>query len=165
MDIGGGVGGTISSEQVGVFASYETEIADGLSLALHGKSGFARSRNFDFFDAIGNVQFNAFGASVSQSNAIAQGDKITFFASQPTAIRDGSASTRLNISSGGSGSHYATVDIPLAPSGRETELGIEYSANSIGGLEWSIKASRRFNALNVAGNGVNDVILGARKAF
>ena len=160
-----GDAGTLSSKHIGLDASYETARANGFSLAVHGQLGQARSQSNGFFDDIGDVRYTSLGASVSQENAFSSGDQLTLFANQPTAINSGAASTSLNISTGTSTPHYAQIDIPLAPNNRETEIGIEYSAEGYSGVDWALKASRRFNAANVEGNDLVNIAFGIRRSF
>ena len=132
---------------------------------MHGNSGIARGQFDSFFDEISSVRYNAIGASVSQPNSVLSGDNLTIFASQPTAINSGYAKASLNVAQSGSEANYAQVDIPLAPTYRETEIGFEYTAQGVSGLEWSLKVSRRFNASNVSRNDVDGFALGFRKSF
>ena len=162
MSLGGS--GNISSEHLGLEASYSTDLDDNLVVSLSGQSGVAHSTSNGFFDAIEDVRYSAVGASLTQSSAFTKGDQLSLFVSQPTAITSGSAQANLNLSAD-SGSHFAQVDIPLSPNNRETEIGFEYSIKDQSGFDWTVKASRRYNAANVSGNEIGDLALGIRRSF
>ena len=159
-----GDSGTINSDHIGFEAQFSTQVNPDLTLTLSGQSGVATSQSSGVFDGISPVTYDAIGARLSQQGALLANDTLSFFANRPTAIRSGSATATFNIASNGA-ARFATVDIPLAPSARETEIGVTYSAQGAANTEWTFQASRRFNAENIAGKDAASVLINVKKAF
>lgn len=160
-----GDAGIVKSAQFGISASYAHDISDRLSFELAGNTGTARSQTSGFFDEIEDVSFGSIGFKLSQTDALTHGDRFSIFANRPTAIQSGSAHATLNLASGGSAPQFTRVNIPLAPSARETEFGFEYSTEGILGESWFLQASQRVNATNIRNNDVGNLLLGVQRQF
>ena len=160
-----GDSGTLKSAQFGVSAAYSIDFGDASTFELAGHTGKARSTATGFFDGIDDVSFGSLGVKFSQSNMLAKGDKLSLYANRPTAIRSGSAQTTLNLTNGGATPRFTQVDIPLAPTARETEFGFEYATQGLLGESWILQGSTRLNATNIADNDVSNLLLGVKMQF
>ncbi len=157
--------GTLASTQLGITAAYSIDFSGNRNLELAGHAGTAQAHTTGFFDSFEDVAFGGIGFKFSQADTLSSGDKFSIYANQPTAITSGSAQTTLNVSVIGSTPQLTQLNLPLSPSTRETEIGVEYSAQGFSGESWIIQASTRFNASNIANNDVGNLLLGVRKQF
>ena len=157
--------GTLASTQMGITAAYSIDFSGNRNLELAGHAGTAQAHTTGFFDSFEDVAFGGIGLKFSQADTLSSGDKFSIYANQPTAITSGSAQTTLNVSSSGSTPQLTQLNLPLSPSTRETEIGVEYSAQGFSGESWIIQASTRLNASNIANNDVGNLLLGVRKQF
>ncbi|MDG1738115.1 MAG: S8 family serine peptidase [Paracoccaceae bacterium] len=157
--------GSLNSMQLGIQAAYSIDLNDTQSFELAGHTGNARTQTSGFFDDIEDVSFAGFGVKFSQADTLSTGDLFSIYANQPTAITSGSAHMTLNLSSTGGTAQSTQINLPLSPTARETEIGVEYSAQGFSGSSWIVQASTRLNASNIANNDIGNLLLGVRKQF
>lgn len=160
-----GDAGAVNSTHVGISADYEAQLGDGLTLAANGYWGAAQAQSSGVLNGFDGMRYNAMGLQLSQANVGLRNSQLTFFAQQPTAMTGGSAQAQLDIYDDAGKASLQNIDIGLAPSAREYELGLEYSIATQGGTEWLARASQRMNAGNRSGVEETHVLIGLRHAF
>jgi subtilase-type serine protease len=160
-----GENGQIKSSHLAIDASLTTDLSATTSLTLNGNQGRATTDVSGVFDGIDAVNYGSLGAKLTHSGTFTQGDHFSLFALQPTAIYSGSAHASLQLADGSASPGLAHVEIPLAPSQKELEIGFEYIAQGLGGEEWMLRASRQINASNIGGNDVDSIMFGVRRQF
>lgn len=157
--------GQLQSTQLGFGAAYQTDLGSGLSLAANGNWGAAQAQGAGVFADFEGVAYNAVGVQISQQDFGLRNGTLSLFAQQPTAMTAGSAQAQLDVYDASGKATLQDINIALAPSEREIEVGFEYSYAPTGGTEWLARVSQRHNAGNLADNDEVHVLLGFRRQF
>ncbi len=140
-------------------------VARNAALRLSGALGVAIPRGTVGDMSFSPVSYNSLNLSYGAHDVLGLGDRFSLGVGMPQAVQSGSMRVTLpaTLSDGSVG--FDTLDMPLAPKGRQLDLTIAYGMPIAEGAELVMSAVRSLNAGNVAGTNTSEAAIGLRFAF
>ncbi len=111
------------------------------------------------------VSYNSLNISYGAQDVLGLGDRFSLGVGMPQAVQSGSARVTLPVTLSDGSVGFDSVDLPLAPKGRQVDLSIAYGMPLAEGAELVMSAVRSLNAGNVAGSNTTEAAIGLRFQF
>jgi subtilase-type serine protease len=143
---------SMKSASQGVELSYAAALSSDTSLRLSGEFGMASGPGAGATDGFDDVRYDSFGVSLDRRDIGTHGSALSLFARQPMAISDGDAEMTFGTGRSRDGAiTYSSMDVDLAPSARQTDIGFEYLAPVGKQANMSFGLTQTLNAGNHSG--------------
>ena len=143
---------TLSGTSRALDVGYSRQLSDGVLLEASGQIGLMNATAAGIWGGQTDTLFTSFGLNLNQTGVLSDGDSFTLSLRQPLAIEQGSTSVLLPQVRSMSGEITSTaVEIDLAPSARQLDLGAEYEIPLAGQSDLTLGAAYSMNAGNTGG--------------
>ena len=139
-----------------------TNVAPDTGLRISTSFGVAQSSGAGIISGFTPVDYNSLGVALDRANAFRKGDVLSLFAREPISITSGTANVTLPTAYSRTGPTYTDTGLNLSPQRRELDVGFEYSAPLVAGVDLTAGADYRMNAENEAGRSGMDVVAAIR---
>ncbi len=158
-------GEAISGTHAGATWEWGVPLAQNQRLAMSGSFGIALPEGGIGDLDLSPVSYNALKVNYSMDNIWGQGDRVSFGIGLPQAIQSGQASVTLPTARGAGGTVFDTIDVGLAPEGRQIDLSIAYGVALGRQSDLVFQAVRSLNDGNVAGLNSTETTIAWRLEF
>ncbi|MEE9388859.1 MAG: S8 family peptidase [Paracoccaceae bacterium] len=156
---------SIRGSHTGARWEWGIPLAAHQQLALSGSFGFAVPEGGVEDMNLSPVGYNSFNVSYSMANVWGMGDRVTIGLGLPEAIQSGRARVALPMANGLGGTAFNTVDVPLAPGGRQLDISVGYGVALLDGADLIFRTVRSLNAGNITGQNSTEAAIGLRIEF
>ena len=151
-------GTPVSASRSEIELGWGSALQGDMWINVGGLVGLSQPNTVGMIANVSDLAYSALSVDLSRENVLARGDRLTFFAKQPVAITSGTTALAIQTADADGKATLSELTLDLAPTARETEIGIEYRTTGPLDTEWSFGASHTtnlghyegVNALNVS---------------
>jgi len=137
----------------------------GQEFSLSGSVGVALPTATNSAADMSSVRYNSVKLAYGARDIWGAGDRFSIGVSLPQAVQSGSAKFALPVAMSSSATTFSTVDVGLAPEGRQLDLTVSYGLPLTARSEVLMSAVHRVNAGHIAGERNGGVAIGWKLNF
>ncbi|MBV1903126.1 MAG: S8 family serine peptidase [Marinosulfonomonas sp.] len=137
----------------------------GQEFSLSGSVGVALPTATNSAADMSSVRYNSVKLAYGARDIWGAGDRFSIGVSLPQAVQSGSAKFVLPVAMSNGATTFSTVDVGLAPEGRQLDLTISYGLPLTTRSEVLMSAVHRVNAGHIAGESNSGVAIGWKLNF
>ncbi|MGR3661313.1 MAG: S8 family peptidase [Paracoccaceae bacterium] len=155
----------LSSYQGAATVKWEIPLIADQQISFSGSLGLAMPDGTVSGMSLSPVQYNSVRASYSARDVFGAGDRFSLSVGLPQVIGSGSAKFILPVSLSASGPQFSSVNVPLAPEGRQMDVSVSYGLPLTRSSEIIMTATHSLNAGNISGRTDSLAAVGWRFRF
>ncbi|MFZ1660604.1 MAG: S8 family peptidase [Paracoccaceae bacterium] len=156
-----GSGANLASLELGL----TQDLGNGGFLNLSGELGLADLGSQVALSNVSSARFNSIKLDIGSRDVFASGDRLSFGASMPMAVTNGSARLSAPVIMAAGRSLSQPIGVDLAPSSRQVDLSINYQREIADGLEMVAELLHSENYGNRAGETQDAAVLALKFSF